>query len=57
MVVMPDRREWWEAVDPARLREDARYRILRRVVEKHGRKQVVELAGVSRVTLWRLLGH
>ncbi|WP_158298254.1 hypothetical protein [Aeropyrum pernix] len=54
---MPDRREWWEAVDPARLREDARYRILRRVVEKHGRKQVVELAGVSRVTLWRLLGH
>jgi len=54
---MPDRQKWWEAVDPAKLSENARYRILARVVEEHGRKRVLEEAGISRVTLWRLLGR
>jgi len=55
VVVMPDNRKWWETVNPTKLSEDARYRILVRVVEKHGRKKVLEETGISRVTLWRLL--
>ena len=52
---MAEKQEWWMQVDPAKLSEEARYRILKHAVEKHGRKRVMELAGVSRVTLWRLL--
>ena len=55
VVFMPDKQEWWETVDPSKLSEDARYRILAYAVEKHGRKKVLEEAGISRVTLWRLL--
>jgi len=55
VVVMSDKQEWWRQVDPSKLSEEARYRILNRVVEKHGRRRVAELAGISRVTLWRLL--
>jgi intergrase/recombinase len=55
VVVMADRQKWWETVDVAGLSEAARHRILARVVEKHGRKRVLEETGVSRVTLWRLL--
>lgn len=46
---------WWEKVDVSKLSEDARYRILRYVVEKYGRKKVLEEMGISRITLWRLL--
>ncbi len=35
--------------------EETRQRILKHKVEKHGRKRVTELAGVSRVTLWIIL--
>jgi intergrase/recombinase len=55
VVFMVDRREWWETVDVAKLSEEARHRLLAYVVEKYGRKRVREEAGVSRVTLWRLL--
>ena len=55
VVFTPDKREWRETVDPARLSEDARYRILAYAVEKYGRKRVREEVGISRVTLWRLL--
>jgi len=55
VVFIPDKRKWWETVDPAKLSEDTRYRILARVVEKYGRKRFREKAGISRVTLWRLL--
>ena len=55
VVFMPDKREWWETVDPAKLSEDARYHILAYVVEKYGRRRVREETGISRVTLWRLL--
>jgi len=34
---------------------ESRYRILKYVVEKYGRSKVLEEAGISRVTLWRLL--
>ncbi len=44
-----------EKVDVSKLSEDARYRILRYIAEKYGRKKVLEEAGVSRITLWRLL--
>ncbi len=55
VIALSDRREWWESIDPSRLSEDARYRVLRYVVEKYGRKKVLEETGLSRVTLWRLL--
>lgn len=38
-----------------KLDEQTRYRILKYLVEKYGRKKVQEQAGISRVTLWRLL--
>jgi len=52
---LPDITEWWERVDVSRLSEDARYRILEYVVERFGKKKVLEETGISRVTLWRLL--
>jgi len=55
VVIMADKQEWWMQVDTAKLSKEARYRILRRVVEKYGRKRVMEHVGLSRVTLWRLL--
>ena len=51
---MSDITEWWERVDVSRLSEDARYRILVHVVEKYGKRRVLEESGISRVTLWRL---
>ena len=54
---MTDKRKWWEAVDPLKLDNYTRYRILTYVVEKYGRKRVREEAGISRVTLWRLLNR
>ena len=57
VVFMPDRRKWWETVDPARLSEDARYRILAYAVEKYERKRVRKDAGISKVKLWRLFGE
>jgi len=42
-------------VDISKLSEDARYRILKHVVEKYSRRIVLEESGISRVTLWRLL--
>jgi len=55
VTVLPDITEWWERVDVSRLSEDARYRILEYVVERFGKKKVLEETGISRVTLWRLL--
>jgi len=55
VITMSEHSSWWESADPSKLGEDARYRILRYVVEKYGRKRVLEESGNSRVTLWRLL--
>jgi len=55
VIVLSDITEWWERVDVSRLSEDARYRILVHVVEKYGKKRVLEESGISRVTLWRLV--
>ena len=52
---MADYARWWEQVDPSKISEETRYRVLTYIVEKYGRKQVLEEAGISRVTLWRLL--
>ena len=52
---MADYTQWWGKVDVSKLSEDSRYRILRYVAEKYGKKVVVEKTGISRVTLWRLL--
>ena len=52
---MTDSQKWWETVGTTKLSEKARYRILARVVERHGCKRILEEAGISRVTLWRLL--
>ena len=52
---MGDKHQWWESVDPSKLSEDARYRILKYLDEKYGHKKVLEETGLSRVTLWRLL--
>ncbi|OYT51931.1 MAG: integrase, partial [Desulfurococcales archaeon ex4484_217_2] len=52
---MAERSPWWEKVDVSKLSGDARYKILRHIVEKYGRKKVLEEIGISRITLWRLL--
>ena len=51
VVLMSDKREWRESVDPFKLSEDVRYKILKYAVEKCGRKGVREETGLSRVTL------
>ena len=55
VIILAERSPWWESVDASKLSEDARYRILKYVVERYGRKKVLEEVGVSRITLWRLL--
>ena len=52
---MSDSGAWWEKIDVSRLSEDARYAILKYIVEKYGRGKVLEKTGINRVTLWRLL--
>ncbi|MEM4800408.1 MAG: hypothetical protein QXO61_03755, partial [Acidilobaceae archaeon] len=47
--------EWWIKVDVSKIDEESRYRVLSYLVEKYGRRKVMEEAGISRVTLWRLL--
>ncbi|MEM1651606.1 MAG: integrase [Sulfolobales archaeon] len=49
--------EWWNRIDVSKIDEDSRYKILSYLVEKYGRKKVMEEAGISRVTLWRLLNR
>jgi len=51
LIFMPDSGAWWERVDVSKLSEDARYGILKYVVEKYGRGKVLEETGISRVTL------
>jgi len=55
VIFMVDYAQWWEQVDPSKISEETRYRILTYIVKKYGRKQVLVEAGISRVTLWRLL--
>ena len=55
VIILSEHSSWLEKVDVSKLSEDARYRILRYVVEKHGRKVILKESGISRVTLWRLL--
>jgi len=55
VIILSEHSSWLEKVDVSKLSEDSRYRILRYVVEKYGKKVVVEKTGISRVTLWRLL--
>jgi len=55
LIFMSDYTRWWERVDPDRLDEEARYRLLQYAVEKYGQKRVYEEIGVSRTTMWRLL--
>ena len=45
----------WEKVDASKLSEDARFKILKYVVKKYGRRRVLGDVGISRITLWRLL--
>ncbi|MEL9909029.1 MAG: hypothetical protein QXP97_06450 [Desulfurococcus sp.] len=52
---MSDKQPWWESIDPSKLSEDARYRILKYLDEKYDHKKILEETGLSRVTLWRLL--
>ncbi|MEM4971023.1 MAG: integrase [Sulfolobales archaeon] len=52
---MGDKQQWWESIDPSKLSEDARYRILKYLDEKYGHRKILEETGLSRVTLWRLL--
>ncbi|MEM0066434.1 MAG: integrase [Sulfolobales archaeon] len=49
--------EWWNRINASKIDEDSRYKILSYLVEKYGRKKVMEEAGISRVTLWRLLNR
>ncbi len=49
--------EWWNRINVSKIDEDSRYKILSYLVEKYGRKKVMEEAGISRVTLWRLLNR
>jgi len=42
VIILSEHSSWWEKVDVSKLSEDARYRILKYVVEK---------VGISRVTL------
>ena len=55
LVFVSDSGAWWERVDVSKLGEDARYAILKYIVEKYGRGKVLEETGISRVILWRLL--
>ncbi|MEM1881184.1 MAG: hypothetical protein QXQ23_04470, partial [Sulfolobales archaeon] len=52
-----DSSEWWNRINVSKIDEDSRYKILSYLVEKYGRKKVMEEAGISRVTLWRLLNR
>jgi len=49
--------DWWEMVDSNKIDEDVRYRILVYAVNKFGQKRVREEIGVSRATIWRLIGR
>lgn len=40
---------------PSILDEEARYRLLKHVVDKYGQKRVYEKIDISRTTMWRLL--
>ncbi len=42
-------------MDPSKLDEETRYRLLQYDVNKYGQKRVYEEIGISRVTMWRLL--
>ena len=57
VMFMSDISDWRSRVDPSKIDEDSRYRILRYAVSKFGHKRVREVIGVSRVTLWRLIGR
>lgn len=46
---------WYEAIDPGRIGDEDRYRILEYVVRKAGRERVQRLLNVSRYTMWRML--
>jgi len=55
LISMANYTQWWEKVNPSRLDEDTRYRLLRYVVDMYGQKRVYEEIGVSRIAMWRLL--
>ncbi len=55
VIILAERVQWWEKVDVSKLSEDVRYRILKYIVEKYGRKKVLEEVGIGRITLWRLV--
>ena len=46
---------WYEGLDLSKLGAEDRVRLLRCAVDKHGADRVMEVLGVSRITLWRLL--
>jgi len=46
---------WFEGLDLSKLSAEDRARLLRYAVDKHGAEKVLEVLGVSKVTLWRLL--
>ena len=46
---------WFEGLDLSKLTPEDRARLLRYAVDKHGADRVLEVLGVSKVTLWRLL--
>ncbi len=46
---------WHDVIDPGKISDEDRYRILEYVVSKVGRARVQEALGISRYTMWRLL--
>jgi len=48
-------KSWFEGLDLSKLTPEDRVRLLRYAADKHGAERVLEVLGVSKVTLWRLL--
>jgi len=46
---------WFEGLDLSKLSAEDRVRLLKYAADKHGVERVLEVLGVSKVTLWRLL--
>ncbi len=48
-------KKWYEAIDPSRIGDELRYRLLRYLVSTRGEKEARKILGVSSSTLYRLL--
>ncbi len=48
-------KKWYEAIDPSRIGDELRYRLLRYLVSTRGEREARKILGVSSSTLYRLL--